>query len=49
MLKMVIDKLERCLPNKELVTVPLSSHETASENPVAYNEIVLNFLAKHPK
>lgn len=49
MLKIVIDELGPCLPNKELVTVPSSSHETASENPEAYNEIVLDFLAKHSK
>lgn len=47
MLKMVVEELARCLPNKELVTVPESSHETASENPEAYNKIVLDFLAKH--
>lgn len=49
MLKIIVDELARCLPNKELVTVPESSHETASENPDAYNEIVLNFLAKNSK
>lgn len=46
MLKIVIDELGHCLPKKELVTVPSSSHETASENPEAYNKIVLDFLAK---
>ena len=49
MLKMIIDELGRCLPNKELVTVPSSSHETASENPEAYNKIVLDFLGKYSK
>lgn len=49
MLKLVVEELDHCLPNNELVTVPSSSHETASENPEAYNEIVLNFLAKHTK
>lgn len=49
MLKIVVDELGRCLPNKEIITVPSSSHETASENPEAYNKIVLNFLAKHSK
>jgi non-heme chloroperoxidase len=49
MLKLVVEELDRCLPNNELVTVPSSSHETASENPEAYNEIVLSFLARHNK
>jgi pimeloyl-ACP methyl ester carboxylesterase len=49
MLKMVVEELDRCLTNNELVTVPSSSHETASENPEAYNKIVLDFLAKHAK
>lgn len=49
MLKIIVDELARCLPNNELVTVPKSSHETASENPEDYNEIVLNFLAKNSK
>lgn len=47
MLKLVMDELEHCVPDNEFVTVPSSSHETASENPEAYNQIVLDFLAKH--
>lgn len=49
MLKLVVDELNEYLPNKELVTIPSSSHETASENPEAYNRTVLDFLAEHSR
>lgn len=47
MLQLIVDELERCLPNNESVRVPETTHELSSENPEAYNEIVLRFLAKH--
>lgn len=46
MLKLVIDELKQCLPDSVCSTVPLSTHELAADNPEAFNEIVLNFLAK---
>ena len=46
-LQLIVDELDRCMPNSECVTVPETTHEVTSDNPEAYNEIVLGFLAKH--
>lgn len=46
-LQLIVDELDRCMPNNERVTVPETTHEVTSDNPEAYNEIVLGFLAKH--
>lgn len=45
--QLIIDELERCLPNSETVRVPETTHELSSDNPDAYNEIVLKYLARH--
>jgi pimeloyl-ACP methyl ester carboxylesterase len=47
MFQLIVDELERCLPNSESVRVPETTHEVPADNPEAYNEIVLGFLAKH--
>jgi len=47
MLQSIVDELHRCLPNSESVRVPETTHEVSSDNPEAYNEIVLEFLARH--
>ena len=47
MLQSIVDELARCLPNSESVRVPETTHEVSSDNPEAYNEIVLEFLARH--
>lgn len=41
------DILEQCLPNKERAMIPAASHGSVYENPQAFNEAVLTFLAKH--
>ncbi len=46
-LQLIVDELDRCMPNNECGTVPETTHEVTSDNPEAYNEIVLGFLAKH--
>ena len=44
----VIDNmLEHCLPSVERVTIPAASHQMEVENPQAFNETVLAFIAKH--
>jgi non-heme chloroperoxidase len=43
----IIDQLEACLPNSERIVVAGSSHTVPSENPDAYDQAVLAFLAKH--
>jgi pimeloyl-ACP methyl ester carboxylesterase len=43
----IIDQLEVCLPNHERIVIAGSSHTVPSENPDAYDEAVLAFLAKH--
>ena len=41
------DQLEACLPNSERIVIAGSSHTVPSENPDAYDQAVLTFLAKH--
>ena len=41
------DILERCLPSVERATIPAASHQMEVENPRAFNETVLAFIAKH--
>jgi non-heme chloroperoxidase len=41
------DQLEACLPNSERIVIAVSSHTVPSENPDAYDQAVLTFLAKH--
>jgi non-heme chloroperoxidase len=43
----ISDRLEACLPNSERIVVAGSSHTVPSENPDAFDEAVLTFLAKH--
>ena len=38
---LTIDQLERCLPNRERVTLPGTSHGLPLEAPAAFNEAVL--------
>jgi non-heme chloroperoxidase len=47
MFQLIVEELERCLPNNEYVRVPESTHDTAGDEVEAYNQIVLGFLAKH--
>ncbi len=44
MLQFIVDELERCLPNNKSVRVPDTTHEVTSDNPEAYNKIVMEFL-----
>lgn len=48
MFEPILAELARCLPNEEVAEVPETTHEVMSDNPEAYNQIVLDFLAKHP-
>ena len=43
----ITEQLEACLPNSERIVVAGSSHTAPSENPDAYDQAVLTFLAKH--
>jgi non-heme chloroperoxidase len=43
----IIDQLEVCFPNHQRIVIAGSSHTVPSENPDAYDEAVLAFLAKH--
>lgn len=47
MFQLIVDELDYCLPNSERVEIPKCTHELPADNPEAYNEIVLGFLAKH--
>jgi non-heme chloroperoxidase len=46
MFLLIMDELERFLPNNERRTIPDASHALAAGNPKAYNQTVLAFLAK---
>jgi non-heme chloroperoxidase len=41
------DMLEHCLPSVERATIPAASHQMEVEDPEAFNEMVLAFIAKH--
>ena len=43
----IIDELDRCLSNKERVTIPNASHGLEYENPAEFNKVVLDFIDKH--
>lgn len=43
----IIHELERCLPAKETITLPNTSHGLQFENPVAFNEALMRFLEKN--
>ena len=44
--KVVNEELERLLPKAERATIPKAGHGSPRENPQAFNEAVLQFLAK---
>jgi pimeloyl-ACP methyl ester carboxylesterase len=46
-LTLIIDELDSCIANNELVTLPNSSHGLEYENPIEFNRIVLDFISKH--
>lgn len=45
--KFVNEELARLLPKAERETIPQAGHGSARENPEAFNQAVLKFLAKH--
>jgi non-heme chloroperoxidase len=46
MFQIIVDELSHCLPSSEVRRVPDTTHEVSSDNPDAYNEMVLAFLAQ---
>ncbi len=44
--KLVIEELERLLPNAETVTIPKAGHGSPRENPQAFNDAVAKFLSR---
>lgn len=48
MFRLILEELDRCLPNNDLFIIPETTHEVPADNPEAYNKAVLKFLAKHP-
>ena len=47
MFRVINDMLDRCLSNKERAMIPAASHGLELENPQAFNETVLGFIARH--
>lgn len=45
MFQLVVDELERCLPDNRRVRIPGSTHDLPAHRPDVYNEVVLDFLA----
>lgn len=44
MFGIIVDELSRCLPSSDVARVPNTTHEVTSDNPDAYNTIVLEYL-----
>ena len=47
MFHLINDMLEQCLPSAERAMISAASHGLHFENPQAFNEKVLAFIAKH--
>ncbi|HSL59713.1 MAG TPA: alpha/beta hydrolase, partial [Acidimicrobiales bacterium] len=45
MFELVVDELERCLPDTERVRIVGSSHDLPAHQPDVYNDAVSRFLA----
>ena len=45
MFHLITDELARAAPNAERVTIPAASHGMHGQNPAAYNQAVLDFIA----
>lgn len=43
----IIDEVDKCLVNKEKITLPGASHGLQMENPGDFNKMVLTFIDKH--
>jgi pimeloyl-ACP methyl ester carboxylesterase len=44
--RILADAAHRCIPQSQLVTIPSASHGAPTENPSAFNEALLAFLAR---
>lgn len=44
MFHLIVDRLAECLPDAQQATLPNAAHSMASQNPAAYNEVVMRFL-----
>ena len=47
MFRVLVDAVRRCMPKSQLVVIPKARHGAPRENPAAFNEALLAFLAKH--
>jgi pimeloyl-ACP methyl ester carboxylesterase len=43
---MLVDGTSRCIPGSKVVTIPNSNHSAPFQNPAAFNDAVLSFLAR---
>jgi pimeloyl-ACP methyl ester carboxylesterase len=43
----MVERLVQCLPNRERVILPGVSHDMHQSNPQAFNQVALDFLARH--
>ncbi len=44
MFHLIVDRLAECAGNSRQATIPKASHSMPSNNPEAYNRVVLDFL-----
>jgi pimeloyl-ACP methyl ester carboxylesterase len=44
---LITEVLVRCIPGSQLVTIPNATHLMSHQNPVAFNEALLQFLPRH--
>lgn len=45
--RLIIKKLQRCIPDAECLVIPKTSHAMYSGNPEVFNASVLSFLSRH--
>ena len=43
----IVDRLAGCIPGSRLVVVPSVTHFMSYQEPDLFNDVVLNFLARH--
>ena len=46
-MRICAEAVHRCVPGSSLVVIPNARHAASAENPAAFNEALLRFLAAH--
>jgi pimeloyl-ACP methyl ester carboxylesterase len=46
-MRICAEAVHRCVPGSRLVVIPNARHAASAQNPIAFNEAILRFLATH--